>query len=60
MAMSYRRVSVLLPETSYNQTSAFILEKNHVKKKKKICKKPGNNKQRFKKMYVSLLLQQFH
>ena len=34
MAMSYRRVSVLLPVPPYNQNSAFILEKNHVKKKK--------------------------
>ena len=34
MAMSYRRVSVLLPEPSYNQNSVFILEKNHVKKEK--------------------------
>ena len=33
MAMSYRRVSVLLPVPPYNQNSAFILEKNHVKKK---------------------------
>ena len=41
--MSYRRVSVHLPEPSHNQSSAFILEKNHVKK---ICKKPGNNKQK--------------
>ena len=49
MAMSYRRVSVLLPVPPYNQNSAFILEKNHVKKKK-ICKKPGINKQRFKKI----------
>ena len=40
MAMSYRRVSVLLPEPLHNQNLAFILEKNHVKK---ICKKPGNN-----------------
>ena len=46
MAMSYHRVSVLLPEPPHNQNSAFILEKNHVKK---ICKKTGNNKQRFKK-----------
>ena len=48
MAMSYRRVSVLLPVPPYNKNSAFILEKNHVKKKK-ICKKPGINKQRLKK-----------
>ena len=34
MAISYRRVSVLLPVPPYNQNSAFILEKNHVKKKK--------------------------
>ena len=47
MAMSYRRVSVLLPVPPYNQNSAFILEKNHVKK---ICKKPGINKQRCKKI----------
>ena len=47
MAMSYRRVSVLLPVPPYNPNSAFILEKNHVKKK--ICKKPEINKQRLKK-----------
>ena len=33
MAMSYRRESVLLPVPLYNQHSAFILEKNHVKNK---------------------------
>ena len=32
MAMSYRRVLILLPVPPYNQNSAFILEKNHVKK----------------------------
>ena len=32
MATSYRRVSVLLSEPPHNQNSAFILEKNHVKK----------------------------
>ena len=32
MATSYRRVSVLLPVPPYNQNSAFILEKNDVKK----------------------------
>ena len=37
---------VLLPVPPYNQNSAFILEKKHVKK---ICKKHGINKQRFKK-----------
>ena len=47
MATSYRRISVLLPVPPYNQNSAFILEKNHVKKK--ICKKPEINKQRLKK-----------
>ena len=30
--MSYRRVLILLPVPPYNQNSAFILEKNHVKK----------------------------
>ena len=33
MAMSYRRVSVHLPEPSHNQSSAFILEKKSCKKK---------------------------
>ena len=46
MATTCRRVSVLLPVPPYNSNSAFILEKNHVKK---ICKKPGINKQRLKK-----------
>ena len=48
--MSYRRVLILLPVPPYNQNSAFILEKNHVKK---ICKKLGINEQRFKKKKLS-------
>ena len=53
MAMSYRRVSVLLSEPPHNQNSAFILEKNHVKKnyvknleikkKKKTCNASQRN-----------------
>ena len=53
MATSYRRVSVLLPVPPYNQNSAFILEKDHVKKS--IYKKPGINKQRLKKKKTALV-----
>ena len=51
MAMSYRRVSVLLPvSTLQSEFSVYSGKKSCKKKKKKICKKPGINKQRFKKI----------
>ena len=51
MATSYRRVSVLLPVPPYNQNSAFILEKNDVKKYVNNLELINKDKKKKKKTY---------
>ena len=45
MAMSYRRVSVLLPVPPHNQNSAFIIENTNMES--------GNNKQIKKRRWLA-------